>query len=479
MSWLIVLAGGMAAAAVMLLAGRLCNRAAWYLGLVDHPKLRGVHARPVARSGGLLITLALLAALAVQLGLAWGTGTPVASIFDDHLWLLVPALMLVALGVVDDIRPLGAPVKLLVQGLAAVTLWQLGFRIEALAFGVGEGLALGWWSLPLTVLFVVAVTNAFNMIDGVDGLCTAAAAVTLAGLLLFAGPGGLAAGLLVPLAVAAAAFLRENVFSRRAFLGDSGSMLLGFVAAALCLRAVSGGGAFGMLPALLLLSLPVVDLCFVVVRRLLLGTSPFTADRGHLHHILLFVWQGRDRLVAGALAGLHGLGVAIAAAFVFSPATAVVAASVLGCLYLAIMQRGGYLAWTNLRNARNGSRMAGQVAAKALSRRPHGALACPEMAGLLKAASISAIQVYDEHGEVLWHMGAVSAKRDCMRVPLRNGDGCAHGELWLQVDGPERNLAFAVQLLHPLYPAFHALLSAPEAPVTSLHFASAGAAGAA
>jgi UDP-GlcNAc:undecaprenyl-phosphate/decaprenyl-phosphate GlcNAc-1-phosphate transferase len=478
MQWIPIIAGGMAAAAIVLLAGGWCRRAAWHLGLVDQPKLRGVHARPVARSGGMLITAALLVALSVQFGVASLVGVPVASFMDDHLLLLVPALMLVALGLVDDIRPLGAPVKLLVQALAAVVLWLLDFRIEALAFMGGEGLALGWLSLPLTVLFVVAVTNAFNMIDGVDGLCSGAAAVALGGMLLFAGPGGLAAGLLVPLAVAAIAFLRENMQSGRAFLGDSGSMLLGFMAAALCMRAVSGGGAFGMLPALLLLSLPIMDLCFVVSRRLLQGANPFSADRGHLHHILLLAWGGSDRRVTGALVGLHGLGVVVALTLLSSVPVALAGAALLAGLYLRIMQRGGYLSWSNLRNARHGSRIAGEVAAHALSRRPAGALACPEMTGLLKAAGISAIRVCDEHGEILWNMGAESHQRRAMRLPLHQSGGHVHGELWVQVFGPERNLAFAMQLLHPLYPAFHAMLNTPPAPVTSmqLHTRAAGAA---
>src|SRR5688500_5063770 len=207
------IAGVVAAVFVVLAGGRWFRRTAWRLGLIDGPKLRGVHAEPVAKSGGMSIMVALVASVLVQMMTARAMGLEDAYLNDiEHLYLLLPAMAIVGLGLLDDLRPLGAAAKLAVQASAATVAWFLDFRIDdvVVAGGLVE-FSAGWLSLPLTVLFIVAVTNAFNLIDGVDGLCAGAGFIALLGIGLFATSGGeLRLELALPLGAAALAFLRFN-----------------------------------------------------------------------------------------------------------------------------------------------------------------------------------------------------------------------------------------------------------------------------
>lgn len=456
--WLVGIA---VAALTVLLAGGGFRRLAWKLGLVDKPKLRGVHGDAVARSGGLTIACALLLALLAQRAIAPELGLEAHLVDADTLYLLLPALALLALGLFDDLTGLGAKVKLLVQALCALWAWVLNFRIDEISlFGLTAQFP-DWASLPLTMIFIIAITNAFNMLDGIDGLCAGAACVALAGIGAYTQVGGeIQFGLALPLAAASLAFLRLNFGRPKAFLGDSGSTFLGFVVAALALKAVRAeGGAIAVAPLLLLLSLPVVDITTVVVRRLLQGSNPLVADRGHIHHIAIILFG--DNALRATLT-LLAIDVVAAGAVILAgiqPALAIPAVILPLCLYAMIYARGGYLSFRNLSRAGRAAEITRSLKLSADEVGPGEALTSDKAIKLMALLRVTAIGLLDDRQDLTWCLGVPDMNRDALELPMYAGGKVRKGILYVQ--GPGRNadrLAFAAQLLIPLYPAFMQML---------------------
>ncbi|MBZ0134777.1 MAG: undecaprenyl/decaprenyl-phosphate alpha-N-acetylglucosaminyl 1-phosphate transferase [Planctomycetes bacterium] len=470
-------AGISAAALVVFAGGRWFRRSAWRLGLIDGPKLRGVHAEPVAKSGGMTIAAALVASLLAQMIAARALGLDGAYLTDiDHLYLLLPALAIAGLGLMDDLHPLGAAAKLLVQGAAGTVAWFLSFKIGGVGAGAASLMLPDTLSLPVTVVFIVAVTNAYNMIDGVDGLCSGAAFIALVGIGLFAaGAGEFRLELALPLGAAALAFMRFNFGKPKAFLGDSGSMLLGFLIATLALRAVvTPAGAIDVIPLFLLLSLPIVDITFVFFRRLIQGASPLRADRGHIHHILLLLFEGNSLRTTLTLLFMGALGAAGAMWFKLNTnggeltaVQAVLAGAAIALplgLYYAVYAMGGYASWHNLRNA-------GAATDAAMAMADAGAES-GAVAGLTDAAlidwmaltDVTAIALFDDDGNRVWSAGVPDPGHEALNIPLYASGRVRRGRLVLQGPGRAGALAFAAHLLLPLYPVFMELLAlrAPE-----------------
>jgi UDP-N-acetylmuramyl pentapeptide phosphotransferase/UDP-N-acetylglucosamine-1-phosphate transferase/glycosyltransferase involved in cell wall biosynthesis len=256
-------------------------------GLVDHPdSARKLHKRPVPSGGGVAVALAYVLSYVVLLSLPLHGG----SIVKDGLpltWRLLPsAILVLAVGFLDDILGLRPWQKLLGQVAAAGGAFWAGIHLSSLA---GYPIGIGW-SLPLTIGWLIFCTNALNLIDGVDGLAT--------GLGLFAAATTLTAALLqsnVPLALAAAplvgallGFLRYNFNPATVFLGDSGSLFLGFLLGCYgVLWSQKSTTVLGMTAPLLVLFIPLLDTALVIVRRFLRRQPIFTADRSHIHHCLL------------------------------------------------------------------------------------------------------------------------------------------------------------------------------------------------
>ncbi|MCG3182088.1 MAG: Undecaprenyl-phosphate alpha-N-acetylglucosaminyl 1-phosphate transferase [Planctomycetes bacterium] len=454
--------GVVSAALVVLAGGRWFRRTAWRLGLIDGPKLRGVHAEPVAKSGGMAIVVALAVSLLAQLVAARALGLEDAYLQDvNHLYLLLPAFAIAGLGLMDDLRPLGALAKLAVQAAAATVAWFLFFRIDNVnAAGLLE-FSAGWLSLPLTVLFIVAVTNAFNMIDGVDGLCSGAAFIALLGIGGFSLLGGeLHIELALPLGVAALAFRRFNLGKPKAFLGDSGSMFLGFLVATLALRAVTrGDGALDVLPLFLLLSLPVVDITTVFFRRLLQGANPLRADRGHIHHILLLLFDGNVPRTTATLLLMAAMGAAGAVWAGAEPMLAGAAITLPLGLYAAVYLAGGYASWSNLRNAGAASDAAHVLAERAKQAGAEAALSDSKLLEWMRLTGVQAAALLSEEGELVWSAGLPDSGRDALNIPLYASGRVERGRLVLQGQGRSGAMAFAAHLLLPLYPAFMELLA--------------------
>lgn len=263
---------------------------AW--GAIDIPDNgRRIHLRPTPRLGGIAIYLAfILTLLCVPL-----LGNLVSQSFRANLprlgALLIPATFVFLFGIYDDFRGSTATQKIIAQALAAAMLYGFGFRIDVLSSPFG-----GTWvlpvvlSFPLTALWVVVITNAFNLIDGIDGLAAGASVFALLSILFFSiAQGNPEISLLaVVLLGAVMGFLRYNFNPATIFLGDSGSLFLGFMAAALSIvGSQKGSTIIAIAIPLVSFGLPVVEAGLTLARRFLGGDSLLAGDRGHIHHVLL------------------------------------------------------------------------------------------------------------------------------------------------------------------------------------------------
>jgi UDP-GlcNAc:undecaprenyl-phosphate GlcNAc-1-phosphate transferase len=265
----------------------LVIRASSARGLFDHPGERRVHSTPVPRLGGVAVACASVAGVGVGLLLY---ALPEAPSYAFFATTLGGGLLLFAVGLVDDVRGVSPRVKLLAQVAAGALAFGFGFRVEALTVGGHANVAVGWLSFPLTLFWIVAVTNAYNLVDGLDGLASGLGLVALTTVLAVAHVLGHADVALVAAALAGAllGFLRYNFNPARIFLGDSGSLFVGFLLAVLSVRAsTKSSTAVLVLVPLLALGVPLLDTSVAIVRRWLRGLSMSSADRRHIHHRLL------------------------------------------------------------------------------------------------------------------------------------------------------------------------------------------------
>jgi len=243
--------------------------------------------RTVPLLGGIGIFAAFL--LSTALAFLFSRNRLLGSFDTHYLGMLLGGSLIVGLGIYDDIRGAKAPLKLAVQAISAVALLVCGYNVEVLTNPFGGQIQLGLWGEPLLVVWVVAVTNAFNLLDGLDGLAAGTAAI--AGLVLFFSSLDTLSfmpTIAIALVGACLGFLRYNRYPAKIFLGDTGSLFLGFVLAAVSIQGSfkTTAGIALVLPLIALL-LPLADLAIAFFRRLLRGRNPFAGDRLHLHHKLV------------------------------------------------------------------------------------------------------------------------------------------------------------------------------------------------
>ncbi len=252
---------------------------------------RHIHTRPTPRLGGAAIYIAFVATLVCVPFL----GNLVSQSFRANLpklaALLAPATFVFLFGVYDDFRGSNAPLKLSFQIAAAAMVYAAGFRIENLSSPFS-----GHWhlpvelSFPLTILWIVGLTNAFNLIDGIDGLAAGASVFALLSILVFSVAQGNPEISLIAVVLVGAVmgFLRYNFNPATIFLGDSGSLFLGFMAAVLSLAGSQKGSTIVAIAIpLVSFGLPVTEAGLSLARRFLNGQSLLAGDRGHIHHRLL------------------------------------------------------------------------------------------------------------------------------------------------------------------------------------------------
>ena len=249
------------------------------LGLLDQPGERKIHLNPVPRVGGIAIAAGTLISLTV-----WVPFT------DPVAGYLIGALIITVFGIADDISNLDFRLKFLGQIIAALLfVYVSDIWLTRAIFGFNDLLPY-WLGLPLTIFWIVGVTNAINLSDGMDGLAggTSLLASVALGYLAFSCGDKLTALLALAVIAAVVGFLRYNTFPARVFMGDTGSQFLGFSVAVLSLILIENSNrAMSPLVPLLMLGLPISDTLFVIYQRVHAGGSPFYPDRRHLHHRLL------------------------------------------------------------------------------------------------------------------------------------------------------------------------------------------------
>lgn len=262
----------------------LARFAPWF-GIVDAPGGRKRHAHDVPLVGGLAIFTALLVA-AWTIGLAPRVG-----------YFLFALSVVIAVGFWDDVAEISPRLKLAVQIAAcAIMIWGAGIELRSVGDLIGwRSVGLSIFAIPMTVFAVVGVVNSVNMMDGLDGLAGSISLVAFAWYAAVAGQSGLADQALLALLICAAVagFLAFNLRfpwqgRARVFLGDAGSLMLGFALGWYAIDLTQGPGrTFPPIAALWVLLLPLADCVSLMVRRIRAGESPFEADRHHIHHYLL------------------------------------------------------------------------------------------------------------------------------------------------------------------------------------------------
>jgi len=252
---------------------------------------RHLHSKPLPRLGGIAIVFSFLVAtgIALLVGRFLVRSGPGISL-RPLLTILPPAILIFFLGVYDDIRGASPYLKFFVQGIAGAMLFAGGLRILDLPLLFGTHQFSWMTGLPLTILWVMAITNAFNLIDGLDGLAAGSALFSTLVMFVIALLGNLSLISLITLALAGAAigFLRYNFNPATIFLGDCGSLFIGFMLSALALYgAQKAPTIIAVAIPVVSFGLPILETSLSVVRRFISGRPVFTADREHIHHKLL------------------------------------------------------------------------------------------------------------------------------------------------------------------------------------------------
>lgn len=271
--------------AVKILAGKI--------GAIDVPKDdRRMHKKPIPRLGGLAIFFGFIVSILIF-----------ARIDSQVCGMLLGAVVIVSLGIIDDMASVGAIPKLFVQIVAAVIPVMHGTVIHFLSnpFVSGEYFDLGFLAVPFTIFWIVAITNAVNLIDGLDGLACGVSAIsslTLVVIALIVSERQVAI-IMIALVGSCIGFIPYNLYPAKIFMGDTGATFLGFILACMSVQ-----GLFKMYAVIsfvipfIIIGLPLFDTSFAFIRRILAGKSPLTADRGHVHHKLIDMGFSQKQSVA-------------------------------------------------------------------------------------------------------------------------------------------------------------------------------------
>jgi UDP-GlcNAc:undecaprenyl-phosphate/decaprenyl-phosphate GlcNAc-1-phosphate transferase len=340
-----IVAAFVAAAVLALALTPLVRRIAIRLDNIDQPDARRVNVRPVPRGGGIAVAASFLVVVLIGIALngAFDTLPDPATLDPMALGgLLVGGVVATVIGVLDDTFQLRARWQLLGQLVLAGLAVAAGITVTNVAnpFGPGSISLTGPYAIGFTVVWIVGMINSINFIDGLDGLSSGIAliaAVTL-GLISFttaAGGQPFVGILCFALAGALLGFLRWNFHPASIFIGTSGVMFVGYTLALLSIL-----GSAKVAVALLVLGVPIIDTFWIIVRRVATGHSPFTPDRGHIHHRLLDLGLSHSQTVLA----IYGICVLLAVlSFVLSgtgPVYAFMGLAVLFGIVLFLVTRG-------------------------------------------------------------------------------------------------------------------------------------------
>lgn len=291
----LALAALLVAALVALISTPVIRSLAFRIGAVDVPKdTRRMHDHPIPRMGGLAIFFGFILSVLIFQPLT-----------AELRGMLLGAVVIVILGILDDIFVLPALPKFFVQIGAALIAVLHGNRIDFLSnpnvFSKNPFWELGWLAIPITVFWIVGITNAVNLIDGLDGLACGVSTISSMTMLVIAlsvaEPD--VAVLMAALSGACIGFLPYNLNPAKIFMGDTGSTFLGFVLAVVSIQGLfKYATIISFAVPFLMLGLPIFDTCFAILRRVSHGQSPMKPDRGHIHHRLIDMGFTQKQAVA-------------------------------------------------------------------------------------------------------------------------------------------------------------------------------------
>lgn len=303
-----------AAASVALIMSYLLTpiviKIAHHVNAIDVPKDdRRVHKKPIPRLGGLGIFISVILCLMFFVHLPE----------EKILSIMVGGMVIVFVGFIDDIKPLDAKYKFLVQILAAVIVIYGGIRIrtfQPLFSGASQIVFSNLFSYIITVFWIVGITNTINFIDGLDGLTggiSTISALTMTYIALYNGRIEVAV-ISVILAAACLGFLPFNFNPARIFMGDTGSLFIGFMLSVISIEGtIKSAALLTVITPILALGIPIFDTSFAIVRRLKNGVAPWKPDKGHLHHRILELGYGQKKTVLS----LYLINILFAASVVF------------------------------------------------------------------------------------------------------------------------------------------------------------------
>ncbi len=287
-------------ALVVLWSTPIVKRIALKSGRVDLPDARKVHQQPMVRLGGVSIFLGTLAALLIVWWIGgFGVQNPVK---EYEIWgVTIGGLGFFLVGLTDDLFGLSPIVRLLVQSLIASWAWSVGVQIDFLSSPFGGLILLpDWISLPITVIWLVGMTNAINWIDGLDGLAAGVSGIAAVVMLIVSLFMNQPAAALIAAALAGGClgFLRYNFNPAQIFMGDGGAYFMGFTLAGVgVIGLVKTTAVTAVVLPYLILAVPILDMSAVILDRIRSGKSPFIADKRHLHHRLLDAGLSHRRTV--------------------------------------------------------------------------------------------------------------------------------------------------------------------------------------
>jgi len=265
-------------------------RLARWKNVVDVPGVRNVHSKPIPRIGGVAIFASAMVLILSVLLLPNVIGERFRAIRPQLIALLSAATFIFVVGLIDDIKGLRARIKFLAELAAAIVVCAIGIRIHSVAIADWLMLNFGWFAWPLTLLWIVGITNAVNLSDGLDGLAAGISAIACGVIAIIAIHSGqvIMAVLMLALLGSLCGFLVFNFNPAKTFMGDCGSLFLGFTIAASSIMCASKSSALvGLALPMLALGIPIFDTLFSMLRRFLERRSIFSPDHSHFHHRLL------------------------------------------------------------------------------------------------------------------------------------------------------------------------------------------------
>ncbi len=336
-NWILYIAIFATAFALSLLATPYAKTISIKLNAIDYPKKRGMHKDPIPRMGGIAIVFGFMFSLFIVMPFI----DPLRS--KEMIGFIIGAFLIVFLGMADDINNLSPKIKLSVQIIAALIVIFSGTKVDVLHWPIP--ISLEFLSGPITLLWIIGVTNAVNLIDGLDGLAAGVSSIGALCLMILCIMTGseLAVILTAALAGSCLGFLPRNFNPAEVIMGDTGSTFLGYVLAVTSILGVFKAYALlSVLLCTLALALPIFDTLFAMLRRAWRGQPIMQADRGHIHHRLIDSGCSQKQavfIIYGISILCAGLSIVIAMRDMIAASITFVILMVFGLMFLVYRKR--------------------------------------------------------------------------------------------------------------------------------------------